>query len=207
MRRSVLWIWLSLAGGGVCSQPASDRVVIGGPCEDCEQMFEGMPPSPGWQIRVSPPGEKGEPMVISGRILKPDGKTPAPGVILYVYHTDASGNYSLSEGQTDALYHGHLRGWMKTDSLGRYEFRTIRPASYPDSDAAQHVHPILFEPGKGYYWIDEYLFEDDPHLTAKVRAAQPLRGGSGIISLRKDAVGVWTGQRDIIMGMNVPGYR
>jgi protocatechuate 3,4-dioxygenase beta subunit len=69
------------------------------------------------------------------------------------------------------------------------------------------VHPILFEPGKGYYWIDEYLFEDDPHLTAKVRAAQPLRGGSGIISLRKDAVGVWTGQRDIIMGMNVPGYR
>jgi protocatechuate 3,4-dioxygenase beta subunit len=206
LRRAALIFYLSLTAVMGCSQSDKDRVGIGGPCEDCDLMFAGMPEKISWQAQLSPPDEKGEPMVISGRILRPDGKTPASGIVLYVYHTDAKGKYSPSLGQVKALRHGHLRGWVKTGADGRYEFRTIRPASYPDSDAAQHIHPIIYEPGKGYYWIDEYLFEDDPLLSAQARSSQEGRGGPGIITLEKKE-GVWYGSRDIELGKNIPGYK
>jgi protocatechuate 3,4-dioxygenase beta subunit len=179
--------------------------VIGGPCEMCDLMFTGMPANISWDTRIDPVGEKGEPLVISGRILKADGRTPAPGIILYVYHTDASGEYSPAAGHENR--HGHLRGWMKTDAQGRYRFTTIRPASYPQGRNPQHIHPIINEPGKGYYWVDEYLFDDDPYLTERERSSQDGRGGVGIIHLTKDNKGMWTGTRDIVLGKNVPGYK
>ena len=179
--------------------------VIGGPCEVCDLMFKGMPPSLSWDTRIDPAGEKGEPLIISGRIFKLDGQTPAPGIILYVYHTDATGEYSPAPGHENR--HGHLRGWMKTDAQGRYSFKTIRPASYPQTRIAQHIHPLIDEPGKGYYYIDEYLFDDDPYLTAEERNRQEGRGGSGIIHLTKDPSGIWRGTRDIVLGKKIPGYK
>ena len=170
-------------------------------------MFAGMPSTLNWQTQISPAGEKGDPLVITGTIFKSDGKIPAPGVILYLYHTDAKGEYSPSPGQQDAKRHGHLRGWMKTDAQGRYKFTTIRPASYPEGRNPQHIHPLVYESDKGYYWIDEYLFEDDPFLTEKERSSQQGRGGVGIIKLTKNAAGTWTGSRDIVLGKNVPGYK
>jgi protocatechuate 3,4-dioxygenase beta subunit len=95
---------------------------------------------------------------------------------------------------------------MKTDAQGRYQFKTIRPASYPNRQAPQHIHPIIKEPGTSLYWIDEYLFEDDPLLTSSERSRQEKRGGSGIIRLKKNEKGVWMGQRNIILGMNIPNY-
>jgi protocatechuate 3,4-dioxygenase beta subunit len=180
---------------------------IGGPCEDCELMYAGMPANIPSDIRISPAGEKGEPLVISGRIFKADAKTPSPGIILYVYHTDAEGEYSPAAGQRDATRHGHLRGWVKSDNQGRYSFTTIRPASYPQGRNPQHIHPIINEPGKGHYWIDEYLFDDDPYLTERERNSQDGRGGVGIIHLTKDDKGVWRGTRDIVLGKNIPGYK
>ena len=190
------------------SNKKADRAV-GSRCEDCDMMFEGMPDPDkyrDWQTTIAGPDEPGEPMVISGIIYKKDGKTSAPGVILYVYHTDNKGLYSPAPKQTSAKRHGHLRGWMKTDETGRYEFKTIRPASYPNSKNAQHIHPIIKEPGTTLYWIDEYLFDDDPLLTNQERTHQQKRGGSGIISLKKNEKGVWIGRRDIILGMNIPNY-
>ena len=69
-------------------------------------------------------------------------------MILYVYQTDAKGLYSPAAGQTQGRRHGHLRGWMKTDRMGRYEFRTVRPASYPGRDVPAHIHPVVKEPEK-----------------------------------------------------------
>lgn len=179
---------------------------IGGGCEACDEMFDNMPSSITWESQISPKGEPGEAMEITGRILKPDGRTPAPGVILYVYHTDAKGEYS--PGPNHKGRHGHLRGWMKTDSQGRYKLTSIRPASYPSSRNPQHIHPIINELGKGYYWVDEFLFDDDPYLTERERNNQPGRGGkNGIIKLTRDTNGVWKGTRDIVLGKNVPGYK
>ena len=179
---------------------------VGSGCEDCQLIFEGMAVNLSWQTTISGTNELGEPLQISGVIYKADGKTPAPNVILYVYHTDNKGLYSLGTNQTLAKRHGHLRGWMKTDTQGRYRFKTILPASYPNRKAPQHIHPIIKEPGVSLYWIDEYLFEDDPLLTNEERLKQEKRGGGGIISLKKNENGVWVGKRDIILGMNVPNY-
>jgi len=187
------------------SNQKSDRV-DGTACEDCDLMFEGMPKEISWQTTIAGPDEPGEPMIIRGIIYKSDGKTVASGVILYVYHTDNKGLYSPAPRQTTAKPHGHLRGWVKTDATGRYEFKTIRPASYPNSRNPQHIHPIIKEPGATLYWIDEFLFEDDPVLSESEKNHQQKRGGSGIISLTKNEKGIWIGKRDIILGMNIPNY-
>ena len=190
-----------------CSQSAqrTDRVV-GSDCEGCDMMFDGIPQDLSWQTTIAGPDEPGEQMIISGTIYKKDGKTPAPDVILYVYHTDSKGLYSPAPKQTQAKRHGHLRGWVKTNAQGRYEFKTIRPASYPNSRNPQHIHPLIKEPGVTLYFIDEFLFEDDPVLTENEKSHQEKRGGSGIVSLKKNEKGVWVGKRDVTLGMNIPNY-
>ena len=74
-----------------CSQNTGtpDRVV-GGACDNCKLMFEGIPASFSWETKIAPSDEPGEPILIRGTIYHNDGKTPASGVILYVYHTDHS---------------------------------------------------------------------------------------------------------------------
>ncbi len=183
---------------------SSERV--GGPCEGCEAVYEGMPKNLGWQTVIADSSEPGELLEITGTIFKKDGKTPAKDIILYVYHTNAKGYYKPSEEQTGwSRHHGHLRGWVKTDEKGHYRFRSIRPAPYPNGKAPAHIHGIIKEPDKNEYWIDNYFFEDDPNLALE-KKRQRWRGGSGIIQLTKNGAGVWTGRREIILGRNVPNY-
>jgi len=207
MKNIIVILILMIAHVTGCTQSSSkpSRVVVTG-CEGCELMFDGMPENLSWKYNIAEPDEPGQAMIISGVIYKRDGKTPAPGIILYVYHTDHKGNYSPAHNQTDAKRHGHLRGWIKTDASGRYEFKTIRPASYPNSNIAQHIHPIILESGNKMYWIDEFLFDDDPMLTTRERTQQRKRGGSGIVTLSKNEKGIWLGKRDIILGLNIPNY-
>jgi len=102
--------------------------------------------------------------------------------------------------------HGHLRGWMKTNERGQYKFHTIRPAAYPNRRDPQHIHPTIKEPDKNEYYIDEYRFDDDPLLTKEQRAREEKRGVSGIIKLARNSKGIWVGQRDIVLGKNIPNY-
>ncbi len=181
--------------------------IIGGGCDGCEIIYEGMPQELNWQTAIASASEPGERMVMSGRIYQRDGKTPAPNVILYVYHTDAKGHYSPTPDATgNSRRHGHLRGWMKTNASGEYKFTSTKPAPYPGRKSPAHVHPIIKEPGKNEYYIDEYVFDDDPLLTPEKRSRLENRGGSGIVRLIKDG-DVWTGKRDIILGLNIPDYR
>ena len=125
--------------------------LIGRGCDGCELMFEGMPEKLDWQTAIGDKDEVGELLEIQGVIYQSDGKTPAAGTILYVYHTDAKGEYSVAPGQTHARKHGHLRGWMKSGKDGRYKFRTIRPAPYPSGKVPAHIHPVIKEPEKNEY--------------------------------------------------------
>lgn len=180
--------------------------LVGGGCDGCNLMFFGMPEKLAWETTLPMAGEKGERLEISGTIFKLDGKTPAPNVILYVYHTDANGVYQPGPQQTSARLHGRLRGWMKTDAQGRYKFHTIRPAAYPNRKDPQHIHPVIKEPAKNEYYIDEFRFDDDPLLTPAERVKEEQRGGSGIIKLVRNPQGIWIGRRDIVLGKNIPHY-
>jgi protocatechuate 3,4-dioxygenase, beta subunit len=179
---------------------------VGGGCDGCELMYEGMPKELGWQTSIAGEAEPGEPLEMQGVIYRSDGKTPAPDVILYVYHTDAEGYYSPAPGQAHGRRHGHLRGWMKTNREGRYQFRTIRPAPYPNGRIPAHIHPIVKEPRRNEYYINEYVFNDDPLVTRTERGRMEGRGGSGVVELSRNQEGVWVGQRDIILGRNIPNY-
>src|ERR1044071_7014008 len=114
---------------------------VGGYCDGCEGIYEGLPGKLTWQTTIASASEPGEPFEMSGHIYRRDGKTPAPNVILYVYHTDATGYYTPAQGATgNARHHGHLRGWMKTNERGEYRFTTIKPAPYPNRNIPAHIH-------------------------------------------------------------------
>lgn len=190
------------------AQRESPRRLVGGGCDGCDLMFEGMPRQLEWQTTIATESEPGERLEIGGVIYQADGKTAAAGVVLYVYHTDATGHYTPAANATgNVRRHGHLRGWMKTNARGEYKFNTIRPAPYPSRDNPAHIHPVVKEPDKNEYYIDEFLFDDDPILTAEKRSKLENRGGSGIVKLTKNSAGVWTGRRDIVLGLNIPDYR
>lgn len=185
----------------------SQKKLVGGGCEGCELIHVGMPEQLTSETSLVNKKESGARLEISGTIYQRDGKTPAAGVILYVYQTSAKGYYEDSPQLPGAAKrHGRLRGWMKTDAQGRYRFSSVKPAPYPGERIPAHIHPVILEPGKNEYYIDDYLFDDDPLLTTAERAKQEKHGGPGIIALTKDAHGVLTGKRDIILGMNIPDY-
>jgi protocatechuate 3,4-dioxygenase, beta subunit len=94
---------------------------------------------------------------------------------------------------------------MRTNEKGEYKFYTLMPGHYPGTKVPAHIHPIIKEPGMNEYYIDEYLFNDDPVLTLEERNKQEKRGGSGIISVEKKD-GVLYGTRNIVLGLNVPNY-
>ncbi|HYJ38898.1 MAG TPA: hypothetical protein VEV87_09790, partial [Chitinophagaceae bacterium] len=124
----------------------------------------------------------------------------------YIYHTDQGGNYPPGKNAKGwEERHGYIRGWVKTDQNGFYRFFTLRPASYPNSRAPQHIHVTVKEPDKNEYWIDEYVFEDDPFLTKKEKDAVRGRGGNGILKL-VPGNGLSTATRNIILGLNIPDY-
>jgi len=146
------------------------------------------PANPGWQTTIAGPDEPGERIVISGRVFAPDRETPVAGIIVYAYHTDATGHYT----RTGAMRPPRLQGWAKTDAEGRFEFRTTRPAAYPGRTIPAHVHFILWGAGYPRQWVDELRFEGDPFVTrqmleeaaaaGKFAAVRPLaRGADGTL--------------------------
>lgn len=169
-------------------------------CEGCEAIHERTFRGLTGAATIPPAGEAGERLVLGGRVLQPDGVTPAPDVVVYAYHTNAAGVYPTRgiERGWDRR-HGYLRGWIMTGPDGEYRFETIRPGPYPGRSDPAHIHLIVKEPDRREYWIDEVVFLDDVRVDERYRGAQGNRGGSGIIRLTRDPSGTWIGRRDIVL--------
>jgi protocatechuate 3,4-dioxygenase beta subunit len=186
----------------------ASETIVGGPCEGCEAVFQNRPAEMGTTARLAGPDEPGEPMVLSGVVRTPDG-SPAPGIIVYAYQTNAAGTYPTDDARrgTAAYRHGRLRGFARTDASGSYRFESIRPAGYPGTPIPQHIHLHVIEPGRCTYWIDDVVFDDDPRLTDEQRRAHDHgRGGPGVAHPRRDANGTWLVRRDIVLGAGIPDY-
>ena len=152
---------------------------------------------------IAPPGEPGERLVISGTVFRADGRTPAPGVVVYAYHTNAAGIYPKRGNERGyARWHGYLRGWVRSDARGRYEFRTIRAATYPSRVEPAHVHLEVRTPNGREYDLTAIVDSADPLVTPEYRrlaARINTRGGEGIVPFRRDSAGVWHARRDIVL--------
>lgn len=181
--------------------------IVGGPFENGEFIYIGMPKiiksidtSAGWS-------QKGQKLLVTGTIFKMDGKTPAPNVILYYYHTDINGVYAGKQGlDPRVIRHGYIRGWVKSDSNGKYSIYTVRPAPYPNINTEAHIHPAIKEPDidKEYY-IDEFVFDDDKLLTGEKRKRMENRGGSGVLRVLVSG-DLQIAEHNIILGLNIPNY-
>jgi protocatechuate 3,4-dioxygenase beta subunit len=153
------------------------------------------PENVSWKTALPKKSETDESMLVSGTIYQPDGKTPAPDILIYFYHTDSEGYYDRRSSEPK---HGHFRGWLLTDSRGRYEFLSIKPASYPNRTFSAHIHMTIT--GKDFRedWLDSILFEGDRLITAKERSQAGERGGfNPILRFEKGADGILRGVRDI----------
>lgn len=186
---------------------------VGGDFENREFTYYGIPKiisatdtSSGWH-------QNGQKLLLTGIVYQIDGKTPAPNVLLYYYHTNTDGKYLHKSEEKRSMppnelgqTHGYIRGWVKTDSLGRYFIYTVRPGVYPTQDAPAHVHITVKEPNDiNEYYIDDFIFDDDKLVNTAYRNKMENRCGSGVLRLvQKDKL--FIGERNLILGLNIPDY-
>lgn len=131
-------------------------------------------------ISLCSDNEPGERMVIGGTVYEADEVTPAKGAIVYMYQTDARGVYSNEEENSGRPT---LRGYLRTDSDGRYEIHSIKPGHYPHVNAAAHLHVHVWSPDQPEY-EDLFQFYDDRLICDADRAkADAEPGGFGLIKL------------------------
>jgi protocatechuate 3,4-dioxygenase beta subunit len=146
------------------------------------------------RITITNRDEPGERLIVTGRVFGPDGVTPVPGASVYVYHTDVKGYYSPG---TNDNRNPRLRGYMRTDPKGSYEFSTIKPGPYPNNRIPAHIHYVVNAPGFSER-IFEIVFEGDPNLDERVRSeAAKDWSGFSLRRLEKDSQGVLRCTQDI----------
>ncbi|MCY3001142.1 MAG: intradiol ring-cleavage dioxygenase [Planctomycetota bacterium] len=201
-----------LAACSVDPVPPRTRVELPAARPDGPSGTSEMPAELSWQDFSPAWNLNGPRLVLTGTVRHSDG-TPARDVVLYYYHTNLEGRYVHVPAQARSMppnelgqTHGAWRGWVRTGADGKYSIHTLRPAPYPQGDEPAHVHVTVLEPGLSEYWIDDFLFADDPLLTPERRVRLEGRGGDGVVELH-ELDGVLVGERDIVLGLDVPGHR
>jgi protocatechuate 3,4-dioxygenase beta subunit len=95
------------------------------------------------------PGISGVPLLLTGRVLNPEGK-PIAGAVVDFWQSDDVGNYDM----VGFL----LRGHVFTNDNGEYSIETIVPACYQPRDA-KHIHVKVQGVSRPY--TTQLYFSDD----------------------------------------------
>ena len=144
-RRDFLTTMAAVAAAGVMGRPALARIrrcgarYLSGSAatRNGDSLIMIHRPTPrvlSSRAQIVKDDEPGERLTVSGQVFAPDGKTPAPGVIIYAYNTDAQGYYGENRAEYCTTY-----GWIKPaqtgassciDSSGTLS-RYARPGAHP----------------------------------------------------------------------------
>lgn len=172
MRKLLLAITV-LAATSASAQYVLDR---------CEPSING-----GAEMALTRPDERGEPLEVTGTVVDQNGQ-PLSGILVRAFQADALGVY------TDGNDHRpRICGVVRSDAAGRYRFRTIRPASYPDSKIPAHIHFEIWGEGLPLQ-RSELRFEGDPFLNGRksegrVDLVRPLlRDKAGVLRCQRDLI-------------------
>lgn len=118
---------------------------------------------------------EGQPLQITGSIFKAsDCSTPVANAFIDIWHCDSSGHYDNNGFK--------CRGVVKTDSRGKYSFKTILPPSY--GSRPRHIHVKVRAEGHPELTTQIY-FQGDPNLqndfarNAEATRVLSLQGGKG----------------------------
>lgn len=175
-----------------------------GPDQKVQCFFINLPTNLGPVMTITARDEPGDRMIIRGRVKSDKGRTPYAGVLLYAYHTDITGHYATRDTSDNILnWHGRLHGWCRTDAEGRYEIHSIRPGAYPNGKAPAHIHAAVQLQNGAAFWINDFVFADDPHLDSSYfkllgEPHNPKELDNGVVTLVPKE-GVLVGARDIVI--------
>lgn len=89
-------------------------------------------PNSPFRQQIAPDKSRGETLIMKGRILRNDCKTPIKKAVLDIWQANESGSYE------DAWY----RGQVRTNSKGEYTFETVIPKGYGEGTGYRppHIH-------------------------------------------------------------------
>ena len=172
-------------------------------CPATQNDVEGpyyLPDAP-LRTEISTPDEPGMRIIIKGFVLETDCNSPLRDAIIEVWQTDAEGRYYYKE-------EGYkLRGQMKSDKKGSYEFRSIKPGRYRIGNGYRpaHIHIKVSHPGYRTL-VTQLYFKNDPYLWPEdacgigCKSNDPKR----IIDLKSGKNRSLEGTFTIIMGRDGP---
>ncbi len=191
-RREFLLRGVTLVTGVTLLGP---RAVLAEDCPATADNIEGpfYRPNAPFQNKLVGAEAAGERLVVSGRVLDPDCR-PVEGAIVDVWQASPGGRYDLEDPnlKKDEF---RLRGRMKTDAEGRYEFETVLPGAYeigPKRYRPKHIHYKVSADGLVPLTTQLY-FKGDPYL-----AKDPWAKDSLAIELKKDGP-VLRGVFDVVL--------
>ena len=135
-----------------------------------------------WRNRLCPDEEPGEPLTISGTVTDARACRPIADATLDVWQTNSRGWYSNMLGLQNPSRRGsfNLRGRLRTNPDGRFEFDSVVPGRYPlpwPLTRPKHIHLIVTHPEyealttQIYFEGDAYNRWDpwwDPALTIRL---------------------------------------
>ncbi len=133
------------------------ETTVKGPFHATANVYEA-----GENIARGNEAERGEPTVVRGRVLSPDGK-PLANASLDVWQSDDIGYYDVQDVNQPSM---NLRGIFKTNANGEFWFRTIKPAAYPvptDGPVGELLHASgrhAMRPAHIHFWVKAEGYQD-----------------------------------------------
>ena len=200
-RQFVRAVSMAAAGGLLLPSNAWASSTPSTGCELTRGDIEGPYYRPGapFITALAGPREPGQPVVIRGRVLRSDCRTPVNGAIVDVWQANHSGRYDNMDPRAPVDPTVFLlRGQMRTNADGAYEFTSVLPGRYSlgrERYRPAHIHYKVFSPEGGELTTQIY-FQDDPYLAVDPWAQRAEQ--ARILGL-EPADGVAAGTFDVIL--------
>jgi catechol 1,2-dioxygenase len=136
------------------------------------------------------PGVPGPRLRVSGTVYAEDRQTPLPGALLEVWQADAQGHYSSNPNI--------LRARLRTDLVGHFQFRTIKPG--PVQVGCQRLpahlnYLVSYKDSRPLFMMQ--FFAGDPYLANQ----PPMRAGvvTPLVREKDPADPFWHSTFDIVL--------
>jgi len=107
---------------------------------------------------------QGELLYVMGRVLNLKGE-PVRGARIEIWQANAKGKYNHAGDDNPAPLDPNFEGYalLKTDTEGRYQFKTIKPGAYPISAQQMRTPHIHFDvAGAKTRIVTQMYFPGDP---------------------------------------------
>ena len=162
-------------------------------------------------IALAKVSEAGEHIVITGRLLAPDCKTPIIGAVVDAWQANAKGAYDISNpGEKIAPANYNLRGQTQTNAKGEFVLQTVMPGRYdipagmpglekwggqtrPAHIHLTVVHPLFVPLTTQLYFKGDSKIKDDP-WAKKSKVIVDMKSGQGHIDIVLASVSMAVGK-------------